>query len=319
MGIGINIAELCVKEHVRRPLGETMLFGRQTMFFTPRMALELLDGYGISAAAGGIGIDRSTVAASGDGIRDDEFFRLLGVKSIRVLDRSAYEGADLIHDLNFPIPDELDRSADFILDGSTLDNVWNPSVALTNMARILRPGGRIVSVNMASNHHGPYLVMSPTWVLDYFVVNRFADCRVAVTVIRADGAFNTFNLDLDSLNRNHIAPNFESRHMMGLQFVAEKGHDSTWDRIPTQQQYRPSAEWDEYEDSLERIRLVPARRTGFWRSGVSQMMSAPPGYKFVAPGPASMGTRLRQASSRAAWLTKALARKFAQKLRSRAH
>jgi hypothetical protein len=47
---------------------------------------------------------------------------------------SPYEGAEIIHDLNRPVPDKLKESADFIVDGSTLDNVFDPAMVLRNFA-----------------------------------------------------------------------------------------------------------------------------------------------------------------------------------------
>ena len=99
-------------------------------------------------------------------ITDRELFRLLGVPRIAALDHSDYEGAEIIHDLATPIPDGLKGSADFIADGSTLDNVFDPATVTTNFS-MLRPGGRLITTNVFSNHYEPYVILPPLWYLDY--------------------------------------------------------------------------------------------------------------------------------------------------------
>jgi SAM-dependent methyltransferase len=251
------------------------------MLFSRSQALSLVGDYGFDASADpeSLQLDRETTAARADNIRDSEFFALLGATSMHSLDKSAYEGADIIHDLNKPIPAQFESSVDFILDGSTLDNVWDPATALRNMARLLRPGGRIVSVNQGNDHNNPYTVMSPTWVLDYFVVNRFADCRVSVTVMRPNGNFNAYSLDLDRLDRRHPAGNFACRYQTGLQFVAEKAADSTYDVSPSQEVYRSDAEWGQYEAHIALMRQTT--RSDLWGSIIPRFrLDVPPGYRF---------------------------------------
>lgn len=173
MGIAPYVAEAILREHAFRPVkGDVLLLGHQTMFFSPAQAIAMMKSVGVAVpdlAEDEIAIDHQTLRSSeGPFIRDDEFFRLLGVASVKALDDSDYEGAELIHDLNRPIPPSLEGIADFILDGSTLDNLFNPAQGLMNIARMLKPGGRLVGVNMASAHFAPYCIFTPYWFLDYF-------------------------------------------------------------------------------------------------------------------------------------------------------
>src|SRR5262249_13343949 len=155
-------AQILIREHAWKPIrGDIFLLGRQTMLFNRREAIGIIEECGVPVAKDAVdtGLDRQTVAAQmhkdAEFIRDSDFFSLLGVPEVRCLDHSDYEGADLIHDLNVPIPKSLEGVADFILDGSTLDNVFDPATALKNITRMLKPGGRLLSFNMASNHNIP--------------------------------------------------------------------------------------------------------------------------------------------------------------------
>ena len=91
--------------------------------------------------------------------------RLLGVDNACFLDHSDYEGADLLFDLNEPLPPELEGTFDLIIDGGTLDNVFNPTQAMMNIARMLRAGGRVLTYNVFSRsffavHHAAAPVVS---------------------------------------------------------------------------------------------------------------------------------------------------------------
>jgi hypothetical protein len=99
------------------------------------------------------------------------------VTSVRAIDHTRYEGTDIVHDLNQPIPSALAESTDFLLDGSTLDNLFHPGIGLQNMARLLRPGGRMLSISSGTAHSWPYAIRTGYWFLDYCAVNRFADCK----------------------------------------------------------------------------------------------------------------------------------------------
>jgi SAM-dependent methyltransferase len=88
----------------------------------------------------------------------EEFFSLLGSKEIIAVDVSAFEGAQFIHDMNLPIPDALDSAFDVVLDGGTLEHIFDLPMALRNAARMVRPNGRFISVTEANNFcgHGFY-------------------------------------------------------------------------------------------------------------------------------------------------------------------
>ena len=52
-------------------------------------------------------------------VYDRSIFRALGNDKVKALDASNYEGAEVVHDLNKPIPDHLHGTADFVVDGSS--------------------------------------------------------------------------------------------------------------------------------------------------------------------------------------------------------
>jgi hypothetical protein len=84
----------------------------------------------------------------------DEFFRLLGARSIRSIDYSGYEQATLIHDMNQPLPDSLRETATVAYDGGTLEHVFNITQAFKNSMELVKVGGHFIQVNEANNFLG---------------------------------------------------------------------------------------------------------------------------------------------------------------------
>jgi SAM-dependent methyltransferase len=265
MGLGHHGVEALVREHKHRPIsGNVVLIGRQAVYFSPHDILELLRAHSIDVehvAAAEIEIDRRTVnraqAATGrDLVTDQALFRLLGVPRVLALDHSDYEGAEIIHDLNKPIPQSLLDFADFIVDGSTLDNVFDPAMVIRNFARMLKPGGRLITINMYSNHYEPYAILPPLWYLDFFVINEFADCKVYILVMPGDEVMAAAGIDVFVINTDYLldpsrfVSAFASPHMMATIVIAEKGSRSTSHKVPSQQHYRSEAEWASYRQNL---------------------------------------------------------------------
>jgi hypothetical protein len=58
------------------------------------------------------------------------------------------------------------------------------SIVLQNYSRLLRPGGRMLTLNVFSSYSTPYVIMLPLCYIDYFVMNRFVDCSVYIIVYR---------------------------------------------------------------------------------------------------------------------------------------
>jgi hypothetical protein len=258
MGLGLQVVDAIGREHAYCPIkGDVLFIGRQATYFTPAGLAAQLRSYGHVVDPGAIEIDRTTVhrlPGYGEIVTDRSIFHALGIDSVRALDVSPYEGAEVVHDLNRPLPDNLKAIADFIVDGSTLDNVFDPAMTLRNYAHLLRPGGRLVAVNALNMRDGAFTICSPDWFLDYFVENGFSDCKVYVCAGFA-GSYNSYWLDT-----GYIASQKPSRLVFPTMWwgyytlvFAEKGPASTTECVPTQQTYRSAEEWTRYAAQLSAI------------------------------------------------------------------
>jgi hypothetical protein len=289
MGLGRHVIEALVRESQHKPInGEGLLIGRQTVYLSPSDMLALLREHGADTAGidpASIELDKDTInrksgVAATNLISDAALLRLVGIRKVLALDHSAYEGADIIHDLRYPVPAELRGRADFILDGSTLDNVFTPSTVLQNYCALLRPGGRLLANNAFSAHDTSYVIMPPLWYVDYFVMNGFADCRVYVLVYE-HLCLNVFYVDLREVRRlEGQMGRFHSPHYMSTIVLAEKGADSTTDRLPNQQDYRSKDDWRTYRTNLER--MLESKRPHLVRSNSRQFhKDTTPGHFFI--------------------------------------
>lgn len=188
MGLSCGSAELIIQEHLYRPLyGEVLLIGRQNTDITPRAMTNLLRLYGLKPRVPYVierpgSLEHLTLALSSEieRIADVSVFHSLADCKVSALDISDYEGAEVIHDMNLPLPDEYKGRFDFIFDGSSMDNIFNGPQALISMSELLRPGGRMVLYNASNSARTGYLQFSPDWFIDFFAVNRYADCKVYI-------------------------------------------------------------------------------------------------------------------------------------------
>jgi hypothetical protein len=84
----------------------------------------------------------------------EAFLRRLGARETVSVDASAYEGASLVHDMNQPIGDDHKRRFSAVIDGGTLEHIFNFPTAIRNCMEMLEVGGHFFSHTMANNFMG---------------------------------------------------------------------------------------------------------------------------------------------------------------------
>jgi hypothetical protein len=87
-------------------------------------------------------------------IYSEPLFELLGAKNVCSIDASAYEAANIIHDLNKPIADEFKQRFDLVDDGGTLEHVFHFPTALKNAMELVKVGGHLLINTVANNFMG---------------------------------------------------------------------------------------------------------------------------------------------------------------------
>ena len=99
----------------------------------------------------------------------------LGVLTVKSIDNSAYQGAEIIHDLNQPLPTEKKGICkyDTILDLGTLEHIFNIPQALINITNLCKSDGQIIHCLPADGYcgHGLYQ-FSPELFFSYYSPER---------------------------------------------------------------------------------------------------------------------------------------------------
>jgi SAM-dependent methyltransferase len=127
----------------------TLTLGRQDLSISPFLLTRLLKRAGLIADPASFRRDITTWP-----YRADRFFKALGASQLSFLDNSPYEGADLIHDLNKPLPQELHDAYDLVVDSGTLEHVFNFPVALKSTLELVKVGGHVVFMTPTNNSPG---------------------------------------------------------------------------------------------------------------------------------------------------------------------
>jgi SAM-dependent methyltransferase len=123
--------------------------GHQTLYLSQHELDHIVKEYGREHFA--LPKDRLSLFA-------DDVLRPLGFTKIDSMDNSDFEGANVIHDLNRPVPFEMHEKYDLVWDGGTLEHVFHFPTALENAMRMVKVGGHIVLHTPANNQcgHGFY-------------------------------------------------------------------------------------------------------------------------------------------------------------------
>lgn len=143
-----------------------LMLGRQNLKVSNKSLQAMLSNIGIP----GVGTD----FFQKDGFSETLIKKLFDAKEVDSLDYSDYENATIIWDLNKPIQSEYEQRFDCVLDGGTLEHVFNYPVALQNAMRLCKVGGHLIIQTPANNccNHGFYQ-FSPTLLADVLDNNGF--------------------------------------------------------------------------------------------------------------------------------------------------
>jgi SAM-dependent methyltransferase len=176
---------------------ETVTIGRQALSFGPRDLTRVLAAHGL---LNGSSARHDLLERLGQSEWHAEpLFHQLGATKVHSMDFSDWEGADILWDLNEPIPPELEARFTVLFDGGSLEHIFNAPVALTSYMRMVRPGGHLLLALPANNYcgHGMYQ-FSPEFFFSAlseqngFTVERMTMWEEDVTPTRIFGREFTF-------------------------------------------------------------------------------------------------------------------------------
>lgn len=182
------------------------------------------------------------------------FVDVLGAKCCDSMDVSAYQGSDIICNLNNPIPEHYVGSYDVVIDAGTLEHLSNLSVALINIFSLLRKGG-IYYFGVPCNNwvdHG-FFQFSPTFFRDLCIDNP------GLKLLALHVGTNKRNYDYTAQNSAFIRALFSTRQPLNVAgVICKTGDDISLDL--TQSKYRVVYQTSHSELAILTTPVFPLRR-----------------------------------------------------------
>lgn len=168
----------------------------------------------------------------------EPFLELLGAKLTESLDASKYEGATIIHDMNLPIPAEYKGRYTLVIDGGSLEHIFNFPVAIKNCMDLVETNGYFIGITPTNNFsgHGFYQFSPELYYRIFSDSNGFRVLKMYFYIDDKNGKTPVFEvLDPNSIgSRITMQNSFPSYLFVIAQKVEEK---EIFKQIPQQSDY----------------------------------------------------------------------------------
>jgi hypothetical protein len=176
MGLNAPIVQYLLERHIAGvDFSQTATIGRQEFHMTPRQVSTLM-------AKSHLHSSESLVTSSFDHDPPyaEPFFKALGAESLRSFDHSDFEGATDLHNLNDPISQTYHEKFSVVIDGGSLEHIFNFPEAVKNCMSMVRVGGHFLSTSYANNlmGHGFYQFSPELMFRIFSEANGFGDTEV---------------------------------------------------------------------------------------------------------------------------------------------
>jgi hypothetical protein len=165
MGIGLHEFNFLRYSKQQRDFDQTVTIGRQELHVAESSV-------------------RDAFALSSEYKNDKYCDRLLrdqfGADQVDSIDFSEYEDASIVHDMNLPLPEHVERRYDTVIDGGCLEHIFNVPQALLNCSKFCKPGAQILHMLPASNccGHGFWQFSPELFFSLYSDRNGYSDTEV---------------------------------------------------------------------------------------------------------------------------------------------
>lgn len=148
---GIKFLLACHKKGVS--LKRIMMIGRQILNTDASELENNLKGFGLFKSKS----DVDTLMRERGGYAEP-LLNLLGAETTDSLDYSNYEGANILHDMNLPVPAELKEKYSLVLESGSLEHIFNFPVSMANCMEMTEKDGHLLIITPVNNimGHGFY-------------------------------------------------------------------------------------------------------------------------------------------------------------------
>lgn len=150
-------------------------------------------------------------ARDGSDYADAFFVSQLGAVTVESVDNSDYEGATILHDLNSPEPPSgCAGRFTAVVDGGTLEHVFNVPNALASMMQMCRVGGHVILMNPMDGQagHGLYQFSPELFLRSLDATQGFTIRRCLVKTLGIGGRW--YDMPDPSAVGHRVEPRFRS-------------------------------------------------------------------------------------------------------------
>lgn len=209
------------------------MIGRQSLDLRARELESALRAFGHRVA------DGTRAALAGDGYAEG-LFRWLGAQEVHSFDISAHEGATHLHDLNQPLPEAARGRYSAVLDGGSLEHIFDFPAAIGNCMDMLQVGGHYLAITPANNFmgHGFYQFSPELYYRVFTPDNGFEMLRMAAFEDRPGATWYSVANPLDA---GRAVTLINARPVMLLVLARKTAQRPVFRATPQQTAYRAPA------------------------------------------------------------------------------
>ena len=208
---------------------ETLMLGRLNLYVSHDEILSSIKKYQTN--------EKELTEVSFKDEYSEPLFEILGAKKVDSMDFSDYEKASIIHDLNVPIPASLKNQFSAIVDGGTIEHIFNFPVAIKSCMDALKIGGHYIGITPANNSmgHGFYQFSPELYFRIFSKENGFKVKKAIISISNGDKTSWFEVADPQEVNSRVMLTN---SHLVTLIIIAEKiAEENVFATTPQQNDY----------------------------------------------------------------------------------
>jgi hypothetical protein len=122
--------------------------GRQLLYVNAREVRRSFSTYGQHLSD----VELDSIFATGGFA--ERFLEAMGASAVESFDASPYEGATHVADFNNPIDERFKATYSLVIDGGSLEHVFNYPQGLKNAMEMVRPGGHLILLTPTHSRSG---------------------------------------------------------------------------------------------------------------------------------------------------------------------
>lgn len=227
MGFDVQSIRFIKYCHKRQELGKTVTIGRQEI---DPLACKM--------------IYKKNLLRDNKGSRycEEVLVKNIGASSVDSIDISGYEKANILHDMNQPLPEELWNGWDTVIDGGSLEHIYHFPQAMDNCSRLCRLGGQIIHFVPGNNflNHGFYQFSPDLFYEFYSTQNGYENTEVFITEV--GGCGRCYKVSPPSGERRELMSKRRILLMVctrlrkksdGIKIVYQKDYQISWAGAPS--------------------------------------------------------------------------------------